>query len=376
MHNADTAIVDAPGVDNEEQAALRDSVRALLTKKADSAANRAAIDSEHGFDAQLWSTLVEQIGVAALSVPEDYDGVGASYMETHIVVEEVGRSLAPSPLLGSAVLSAHALLASSDSAACSRLLGDIAAGSIASLCWASHAGWDTPGAQATSGGKISGTSHYVLDGHVADTLLVIASTESGVAFFEVAPDAAGVTITRNAVMDPARVLSTVSFDSVAGTPIEIGDSFLDQLLATALTAASAEQLGAMDACLAATVEYTATRKQFGRAIGSFQALKHRMADMYVQVQTSRSICYSAAAAVTDAISTGEWTEALNEARAANVYCSESFQSIASEAIQLHGGVGITWEYDTHLFFKRAHGSAQLFGQPHHVLTTLESSAGL
>lgn len=375
----------SPGVDTEEQAALRQSVAALLDKKSDPAAVRAAIVSEHGHDPALWSTLVEQIGAAALSVPERYDGAGATWVETHLVCEELGRRLTPSPLLGSAVLAAQAVLASGDESACARILPGIAAGEQVALCWASGDGWASPGVTASGGGTatLSGTAHHVLGADTASTLLVVAITGGQVGLFEVPSDATGLTVTRVPVMDPTRTMARVAFESVSATPIRTRPSFLARLRAAGWAAISAEQVGAARAVLDATVRYTQERTQFGRTIGSFQALKHRMADMYVRAETAASLSYAAAARVAEALALGEGPEADEaayaaeiEAAAAKVYCSEAVQWITGEAIQLHGGVGITWEYDVQLYFKRAHGTAQLLGQPHEILAALEVAAGL
>ncbi|UVE94601.1 acyl-CoA dehydrogenase family protein [Dietzia sp. B32] len=371
-----------PGVDTEEQAALRQSVAALLEKRSDSAAVRAAFASDHGYDPALWSTLVDQIGAAALSIPESHDGAGATWVETHLVCEELGRRLTPSPMLGSAVLSAQAVLASGDEAACARLLPGIAAGELAALCWAGLDGWATPGVRA-DGTTLTGTAHHVLGADTATTLLVVAVTGDDVGLFELPADADGVTVTRVPVMDPTRTLARVEFDGAAATAIATRPSFLARLRAAAWAAVSAEQVGAARAVLDATVRYTQERTQFGRVIGSFQALKHRMADMYVRAETAASLSYSAAALVAEAQALGDGPDADEaayaaeiEAAAAKVYCSEALQWIAGESIQLHGGVGITWEYDAQLFFKRAHGTAQLLGQPHELLAALEVAAGL
>ena len=372
----------SPGVDTEEQAALRQSVASLLEKKSDPEAVRAAMDSADGYDPTLWSTLVEQIGAAALSIPEEHDGAGATWVETHLVCEELGRRLTPSPMLGSAVLSAQAVLATGDADASARLLPGIAAGSLVALCWAGPGGWATPGVRA-EGTTLTGTAHHVLGADTASTLLVVAVTGDTVGLFEVPADAAGVTVTRVPVMDPTRTLSRVEFAGATATAIPTRASFLSRLRAAAWAAISAEQVGAARAVLDATVQYTQERKQFGRVIGSFQALKHRMADMYVKTETARSLSYSAAALVAEAQALGDGPDADAaayaaeiEAAAAKVYCSEALQWITGESIQLHGGVGITWEYDSHLYFKRAHGTAQLLGQPHEILSALEVAAGL
>ncbi|MEV0947565.1 acyl-CoA dehydrogenase family protein [Rhodococcus sp. NPDC049939] len=346
--------------DNEERAALRSSVRDLLSKRSNSAAVRRAVTTEHGYDEALWATLCEQIGVAALAIPEKYDGVGASLLETHVVQEELGRTLTPSPMLGSAVLAAQALLLSGDDEACARLLPGIAAGSVAALCWAGPAGWSGFGVSAANC-KLSGTASYVLGGEVADVLLVL--TADGL--FEVDPATDGVSRRRVPTMDPTRALSEVRFDDASARKLSSPTDLVEQLRAVMLTALSAEQVGAASSALEQTVEYAKSRKQFGRAIGSFQALKHRMADMYALVETARSMSYAAALSGTH-----------EDAVIAKVYCSEALQQVAAEAIQLQGGIAITWEHDTQLYFKRAHGSAQLFGQPREFLPGLAEAAGL
>ena len=348
-------------IDTEDQAALRASVRDLLSKHSDSASVRAAITTDNGYDAALWSKLCEQIGVAALAIPEEFDGVGASLAEVHVVQEELGRTLTPSPMLGSAILSAQALLFSGDTDACSRLLPGVAAGeSTLALCWAGASGWDSFGVSATED-ALNGTAAYVLDGHVADTLLVL--TADG--FYEVDPEAEGVSRRRVPTMDPTRTLSEVTFSGVRGRPLAWSADLVDRIRTVVLIALSAEQVGAAAAIVEQTVEYTKSRKQFGRAIGSFQALKHRMADMYTLVETARSMTYAAVA-----------TQSAGDAAIAKVYCSEAFQQITSEAVQLHGGIAITWEHDAQLYFKRAHSSAQLFGQPSAYLPELATAAGL
>ncbi|MGV9946420.1 acyl-CoA dehydrogenase family protein [Rhodococcus aetherivorans] len=344
--------------ETEDRAALRESVRNLLAKHSDSSAVRKAITAPEGYDAGLWERMVEQIGVAALAVPEDYDGVGASLAETHVVLEELGRTLTPSPMLGSAVLAAQALLLSGDTEACARLLPGIAAGEIAAVCWASAAGWSSPGVTAT-GDRLDGTAHYVLGGDVASTLLVLARDGDAVALFEVDPHATGVTRRRVPTMDPTRSLAQVRFDGVTGRPLASPADLVDRLRTVALIALSAEQVGAAQAALDLTVEYTKNRKQFGRVIGSFQALKHRMADMYALVETARSMSYAAAL-----------SQDTQDAYAAKVYCSEAFEQVAAETIQLHGGIAITWEHDAQLYFKRVHGTAQLFGQPREFLAAI------
>jgi alkylation response protein AidB-like acyl-CoA dehydrogenase len=365
----------------EEQAALRDAVRALLTRRSDSAAVRAAAASDRGYDPALWTVLCEQIGVAALAVPEEYGGAGAGMPETRIALEELGRALTPSPLLGSAVLAAQALLASGDGQACGRLLPGIAAGSlIATVPWTGPAGhWDPTdtacSAEPRAGDRwaLHGRAHHVLDGDVADVLLVAARTAEGVGLFEVTPHQPGVRRARAGAMDLTRRLATVRLTGATGRRIG-GDAraALRRARDVACAALAGEQVGAAGRCLELTVEYTKARVQFDRPIGSFQALKHRMADMYVLVETARS----AACAAAEAAESGDEDLLAARAAAAKVYCSEALCRVSAEMIQLHGGIAITWEHDAHLYFKRAHGSAQLFGQPREHVARLARLVGV
>jgi alkylation response protein AidB-like acyl-CoA dehydrogenase len=384
-----------------EQRALRDAVRALLAREqrraavtpdpgppAGSAAGPAArspatTDSAGvaspsptppGYDPALWLRLCE-IGVAGLGVPERYGGAGADPVETHIVAEELGRHLTPSPLLGSAVLAAQALLASGDQAACQRLLPAVADGSaIAALAWTAAAGrWD-PGevachaAAAAPGWVVHGEAHHVLDGDAAGILLVAARAPDGIGLFEVDPDQGGVSREPVTTMDTTRRLAVVRLDGAAGR--RIGAPGTGDLAAGATQASlarardlacitlSAEQAGAARQALDLTVAYTKVRVQFGRAIGGFQALAHRMADLHVLVESARSLSYAAAQAAA-----GQAPDTGLRAAAAKVYCSETLQRVAAEMIQLHGAIGITWEHGAHRYLKRAHGAAQLFGRP-------------
>jgi len=337
-----------------EQLGLRDAVRTLLKKRSDSAAVRRAIEQPAGYDASLWQVLCEQIGVAALSIPEGFGGAGAGALETHLVLDELGRGLTPSPLLGSAVLPARLLLSAGDAAACARLLPGIAEGEVVAVCWSGVDGdWSTePSAVALDGGSLSGTAHYVLDGDTATRLLVVASAADGPALVEVDPSQSAVTRTRTPTMDATRRLATVTFTGAAGSRLAATDlrSALGAARDAALVGQTAEQVGAMARLLELTVEYAKVRVQFGRPIGSFQAIKHRLADLHVLVEAARSASYAAAVGTIDPA-------------VAAVHCAEAFFTLAAEAIQLHGGIAITWEHDAHLYFKRAQAGTQLFGTP-------------
>jgi alkylation response protein AidB-like acyl-CoA dehydrogenase len=345
-------------VPTEERLALRDTLRRSLSRASSGAAVRAAAATAAGFDEALWQRLCTEVGVAAITIPDDYGGLGGDLADAAIVLGELGRALTPGPFLGSAVLAARAILTCGDDEARARLLPGIAAGTtIAALAWAGrHGRWDPREAavRSTMDGVLAGTAHYVLDGTAAGVLIVVADSPDGLALFEVDPAHHGVRRAHTPTMDPTRRLATVALSGVPGRRIGSADG-LALVRDVACAALAAEQAGAARRCLELTVEYTRSRVQFGRPIGSFQALKHRMADMHVLVETAESAALAAVTAGGDDLPTA--------AAVAQAYCSEALCSVAAEMIQLHGGIAITWEHDAHLYFKRAHGSAQLFGQP-------------
>jgi alkylation response protein AidB-like acyl-CoA dehydrogenase len=362
-----------------EQRDLRDAVRGLLARQ-----QRRGEESGRS----LWPRLCGEIGAAGLAIPERYGGAGAGPAETHIVMEELGRALTPSPLLGSAVLAAQTLLATGDEAACQRLLPAIGAGAtIAAVAWTGPAGrWD-PGEAACEarfspgGWALTGEAHYVLDGDVADVLLAAALTPEGIALFEVDPLGGGVTRAAVTAMDTTRRLAVVRLAGAAGQPIGAaggpggstsGSTRCGTGASTALARArdlacialSAEQVGAAQRALELTVAHTKARVQFGQAIGGFQALQHRMADLHVLVESARALSYASADRPTEEHTTaGDAPDLGLRAAAAKAYCSEVLLKVAGEMIQLHGAIGITWEHDAHRYLKRAHGAAQFFGQP-------------
>jgi alkylation response protein AidB-like acyl-CoA dehydrogenase len=364
----------------EEQRDLRDAVRGLL--------NRHTGQSEPGHDGPLWQRLCGEIGVAGLGVPERYGGAGAGPVEVHVVMEELGRHLSPVPMLGSAVLAAQALIATGNHAACQRLLPAICGGTVAALAWTGPAGhWDpqhaacrAEPAPAPDTWRLTGKAHYVLDGDTADVLLVAAQvpatdlpatdlpatdlpatdvpvTPDRIALFEVDPHAAG--LTRHAVpaVDSTRRQATVRLTDTQGQLIGGSAASLARARDLAIIALSGEQVGAAQRALELTVAYTKNRVQFGRPIGSFQALQHRMADLHVLAESATSLSYAAAAAAIEPAHTGLI------AAAAKAHCSEALLTVAGEMIQLHGAIAITWEHPAHRYLKRARSSSQLFGSP-------------
>lgn len=309
---------------SEERELLRETVAALVDKHASPAAVRDAMASERGYDESLWKLLCEQVGAAALVVPEELGGAGGELADAAVVLEELGKALVPTPLLGT-TLAELALLAADepDSETIERL------------------------AEGTSIGTVVFDPGYVVNGDVAD--VVIAADGQRVSRW------ATFTSHRVDTMDLTRRLGRVE-------PTDTKDIGADPGLAdTAAILLAAEQIGAAAKCLELTVAYTKDRVQFGRPIGSFQALKHRMADLYVAVQSARAV-------VNDAIAEPSATSAA----LARVAASEAFSKVAAEAVQMHGGIAITWEHDIQLYFKRAHGSAQLLGPPREHLRRLES----
>lgn len=353
-------------VSAEDREALRAAVRDVLTRRSGPAAVRASMAATPRVDRDLWRTLCSDVGVAALAIPDEYGGAGASVAETAVVLDELGAALAPVPALATTLATA-ALLIADDADTCAALLPGLASGErVATLCWADESGWNTSAVRADAG-LLNGTAHYVLDAESADTLVVLAVSGDTETLHVIDTDADGVRIEPQPVLDPTRPLSTVVFDDAAAAAVPAPDGLRRQLLTVARALLSAEQVGGARQALRLTVEHALTRTQFGRPIGSFQALKHRMADMYTLVETATSMSRAAV----DAVAAGAGTAAARDAAdAAHVYCSEAFTSVGGDAIQIHGGIGITWEHDIQLYFKRAHSTSQLYGQPHEIVAQL------
>lgn len=358
MSDVDVTRADSiPDVDDAEYTealdALRAAVRTLLSRTPGEGA---------------WAKLCGEIEVASLAVPERFGGAGAGLPEVCVVLEELGRTLTPTPMLGSAVLATTALLGSGDEEACARLLPRIAGGdAVASLVWAGERGnWDPFAPVCHWDGRLHGTAHYVLDGATADIFVVAARNEQGwVRLFEVDP---GDTVRSAAVpLDSTRPLATVTFEDCAARPLgnEVDHAAtLANVRDVGCIALAAEHVGASAHCLDETVAYTQQRVQYGHPIALFQALQHRMADLYVQVETARSAVWAAARA-------GSTTLPLLAA-VAKTHASETACRVAGEMVQIHGGIAITWEHEAHRYFKRAHSAAQLLGQPHEHVTRLSA----
>jgi alkylation response protein AidB-like acyl-CoA dehydrogenase len=370
-----------------ELAELRSAIRDFLAAKSGEQQVRAAIETERGYDDDLWRQMAGQLGLTSLALPEEYGGDGFGFTELQVVLEELGRSLAPSPFLASVVLAAGAILAAGDEAAAKAYLPGIAAGSTtAALAVAESSGlWSprqltaTARPAADSGGwRLSGSKQFVLHGATADLLVVAAQTRQGPGFFAVEPGHCGPTLTRTALrtLDLTRPMAAIEFSDTPATAIGAAGAAgpaLDAVLDLAMTAVAAEQAGAARACLEASAAYARERHQFGRAIGSFQAVKHKCADMLVKVELAQAAATEAARAAAGDPDAAPLPQA---AAVAHAVCSESLMFVAAENIQVHGGIGFTWEHPAHLYFRRAKASQLMFGGPGFYFEHLLRRSGL
>lgn len=350
-----------------ELAEFRAVVRSFLAKKSPESAVRVAMESTTGHDPDLWSEMASQLGLQGLAVPESYGGAGASFVELGVVLEELGRSLACAPFFSTCVLATTVLLASGDDEACAEYLPAICQGrTTATVAFLEpDTAWDagpTLQAEATAEGFVlTGTKVFVLDGVTSDLLLVSAATADGPSLFAVTAGATGLTRTSLATMDQTRPLATVTMAAVPARLVGSAgnaDAALERMLAIASVALAAEQSGGSDYVLETAVGYAGTRVQFGQPIGSFQAIKHLLADVLVAVEHAKSCARYAAWSVDHAPE-----ELPIVAAMAKSYCSEAFNTAASANVQVHGGLGFTWEHSAHLYLKRAQSSALLFGTP-------------
>jgi alkylation response protein AidB-like acyl-CoA dehydrogenase len=366
---------------SEEQEELRKVVRQFLETKSPESAVREQMDTERGYDPAVWSQMAEQLGLQGLAIPEEFGGSGFSYIELIVVLEEMGRALLCAPYFSSVVLAANTLLHSGDEAAKKELLPGIASGeTIATLAFTEENGrWDESGITTTAtkagdGWTLDGTKMFVLDGHTADLIVVAARSGDAVSLFRVDGDAQGLTRTALSTMDQTRKQARIE---LSGTPATLlgaegqGWSVLERVLDLAAVALAAEQVGGAQCCLDMAVQYAKDRVQFGRPIGSFQAIKHKCADMLLEVESAKSAAYYAgwcAAELND--------ELPSVASLAKSYCSEAYFHAAAENIQIHGGIGFTWEHPAHLYFKRAKSSELLFGDPTYHRELLAQRIGI
>ena len=366
---------------SEEQEELRRGVRRFLEDKSPSTEVRRLMETPEGYDPAVWSLMANQLGLQALTIPEEYGGAGFGYVELIVVLEEMGRSLLCAPFFSTVALAANALLVSGDEAAKADYLPGIASGeTLATLAYSEESGrWDLDGitlaaTQSGEGWKLTGTKSYVIDGHTANLILVAARSAAGLSLFAVDAEAAGLTRTALATMDQTRKQAKLAFN---GTPARlIGEDggagpVLSKTLDLAAVALAAEQVGGAQRVLEMSVEYAKHRIQFGRPIGSFQAIKHKCADMLLEVESAKSAAYYAGWAAAE-----DNDELPVTACLAKAYCSEAYFHAAAENIQIHGGIGFTWDHDAHLYFKRAKSSELILGDPSYHRELLAQRIGI
>jgi alkylation response protein AidB-like acyl-CoA dehydrogenase len=356
---------------SEDQEVLRESVRKFLEAKSPESEVRRLMETVDGYEAAVWSQMANELGLQSLHLPEAYGGQGYTFIELGIVLEEMGRVLLCAPYFSTVVLAANAILNAGTDAEQAALLPGIASGeTIATLAFTEPNGrWDATGIEmvatpAGSGYTLSGTKMFVIDGHLANTIVVAArlagtAGEDGICFFTVDGDASGLTRTPLATMDQTRKQAKLEFADVAATPLgTVGEGWapLSKTLDQIAVCLANEMVGGAQKVLEMSVEYAKVRVQFGRPIGSFQAIKHKCADMLLEVESSKSAAYYAAWAAAE-----DNDELPVVASLAKAYCSDAYFHAAAENIQIHGGIGFTWEHPAHLYFKRAKSSEILLG---------------
>jgi len=374
---------------SEEQQALVESARDFLSSHSGPEAIRSAMTSELGYDKAIWQQIASELGWPSVHIPEEYGGLGLGYVDLVVLLETMGEALLCSPFFATVALAANTILAVADEAQKKELLPAIAEGrTTATLALCEKSGrWDAEGIEATArpdgeGFILDGVKSWVVDGHSADLLLVAARKpgtqgENGICVFALPGHTAGMDRRPLVTMDQTRRLAEIRLTNVrVGREACLGECGaawpgLARALDLAAIALAAEQVGGAQRCLDMAVAYAKERQQFGRAIGSFQAIKHKAADMFVAVESARSAVYYAACIADD-----KSDDLATNASLAKAWCSEAYFKCAADNIQIHGGVGFTWEYDPHLHFKRARASESWLGSPSNHRERVARAIGL
>jgi alkylation response protein AidB-like acyl-CoA dehydrogenase len=351
---------------NEEQATLQEVLRDFLGAKSSESKVREQMPDPRGYDESLWRQMASELGLHSLAIPEEYGGSGFTFVELGIVLEEMGRALTVSPFFASCVMAPQLLLAIGDEGANKEFLPGLASGElIATVALAEDSGsWQpadvtTTATEAGDAWMLDGHKNYVLDGAVADLLLVVARAGDRVGVFAVDADATGLTRTALQTMDQTRKQARLEF---AETParlvgsLDAGEAAIGVMLDHSMVALAAESLGGAAKVLDMAVEYAKVREQFGRPIGSFQAIKHKCASMLVDLESSRSAVYYALWAVA-----AKDDEVPKVASLAKAFCVDTYLAACGENIQIHGGIGFTWEHPAHLYLKRAKNAQSFLG---------------
>jgi alkylation response protein AidB-like acyl-CoA dehydrogenase len=347
---------------------FRTAVREFLQATSPSSTVRELMETERGHDKATWRQMAGELGLHGIAVPEQWGGAGAGIAELAVVFEEMGAALVCAPFFATVALAIPAVLNSGDGSAIEEFVPALVnGGQIGTVVLNGTLGvWDPAVVTMTarsSGGRylLSGDAPLVLDGHTADVLFVAANTDAGISLFAVAADAAGLDREPLVTLDRTRKVARLRFDDVAGRLVGRSGGAAAGLARTsdlALVALAAEQVGAAQRCLDAAVGYAKERIQFGRAIGSFQAVKHRCADMLVLVEGARSAAvHAAAVADTDELPVA--------GSVAKMVCSEALLQVSLDNMRIHGGIGFTWEHDAHLYVRRAKATGLMFGDPDH-----------
>jgi alkylation response protein AidB-like acyl-CoA dehydrogenase len=369
------------GILSDEQRQLRDSVRRFLNDCSPESEVRRLMEDERGYDQGTWLRMAREIGLQGLAIPEEYGGLGGSYTDLAVVFEEFGKTLACAPLFSTVALAVSALVNCDDEDAKREYLPVIADGELtATLAVTEDDGrWDESGirleaSRSQAGWVLTGHKAYVIDGATADLILTPAQTGEGIGIFAVQGSAPGVTRTSLAVLDPTRKQARVEFARAPARMIgQAGDGWrvTARALSLAAVALAAEQVGGAQRLLDMTVGYAKIRQQFGRPIGSFQAIKHKCTDMLIEIEAARSAAYAAASAAA-----GDAQDARVKGSLAKAYCSDAYVHAASEAIQIHGGIGFTWEHPAHLYYRRAKTSQLYLGDAHYHRRLLTRLIGI
>jgi alkylation response protein AidB-like acyl-CoA dehydrogenase len=365
---------------SDEQQELRRTVRAFLQRRSPEAEVRRLMASDEGYDPGVWRQMAGELGLQGLAIPESLGGGGFSFADQCVVLEEMGAGLLCAPYVASAVLAARALLECGDDAAQQDFLPDIAAGTlIATLGVAEDEGrWDESsiGTRATEhadGYTLSGTKSYVLDGVAAGIVLLAARTDAGVSLFAVSADAPGLRVSAMPTLDQTRKLARLELSQVPARLVgDEGQAWpgLARTLRVGAIALANESVGGAQAALDMAVEYAKVRIQYGRPIGSFQAIKHKCVDMWIEVESSRSAAQYAANAVDEGSE-----ELVVLSSLAKAFVGDAYLRVALENIQVHGGIGFTWEHSAHLYLKRAMSTQAYLGDPPYHRAALAAQLG-
>ena len=351
---------------SSEQEEFRSNLRRLLADRSPTKEVRRLMDPHHGYERDGWRAINTALGLTAIRIPEAYGGYGLSFGDQCIVLEEMGRALLCAPYFATAVLAAGAIMNAGTEAEKQALLPGIVAGDTsATLAWVEDNGrWDADGTALTAtaeGGEtvLNGHKSYVVDGHTADLIVVLARAPQGLSLFTVDGNTAGLTRRALKSMDPTRKFARLEFNRVAARPLGTAGGAAGPFVRTMVEAAvclANEMIGGADRLREDALAYAMMRMQFGKPIASFQSMKHKQADMLLEVELAKSAAYYAAASLDD----GD-DDAAATAHLAKACASDAYMQTAIHAVQIHGGIGFTWDNDTHLWFKRAKSSEVLLG---------------